>query len=221
MSRNPQHKSSELKKSVSDRQTKLKETTKVITVRIDEELNYNIDKIRAKLGTSKADLIRNYLEFSRFIVRQKNSIKSLNDRDLVIIKRSYLRKLIESQSEEEQINLGNKLANFINDIARINGRLDDIEYKLDFCDNLGLFSKFVDDDNYILIDKKFGPQKFVEAFVWRIDDQPSDFNIDWVSSKIDTQSKIRTAYNNKVQPIERSSSHYSFEFAKIPEEETE
>lgn len=221
MSQNPNQKLSTSRKFSSDRRTRLKDSTNVITVRIDEELNYHIDKLRAKLGISKADLIRNYLEISRFIIKQKSSIKSLNDRDLMIIKRSFLRKLIENQSEEEQIHLGEKLANFVNDIARINGKLDDIIYKLDFCDHLGLFTKFIDDENYILIDKKFGPQKFVEAFVWRIYDQASDFNIDWVSSKIETQSKIRTAYNNKVQPIERSSSHFSFEFAKIPEEETE
>ncbi|MFW9998644.1 MAG: hypothetical protein ACFE9Q_10270 [Candidatus Hodarchaeota archaeon] len=172
------------------------------------------------MGLSKADFIRNYLELSKFIIKQKGSIKSSNDRDFIIIKRSYLRKLIEDESEEKQINLGNKLGNFINDIARINGKLDDIEYKLELCDNLGFFPKFIDDENYILIDKKFGPQKFVESFNWRIFNQPSDFNIDWVSTKIDTQSKIRTAYNNKVQPIERSSSHYSFEFAKLPEEVT-
>ncbi len=221
MSRNPNQKLPTSKKLNSDRRAKLNDSTNVITVRIDEELNQNIDKIRAKLGISKADLIRNYLKMSKFVVREKNSIKSLNDRDLMIIKRSYLRKLIGNQSEEEQINLGEKLANFINDIARINGKLEDINFKLDFCDNLGLFTKFVDNENYILIDKKFGPQKFVEAFIWRMHNQPSAFNIDWVSSKIETQSKIRTAYNNKVQPIERSSSHFSFEFAKIPEKETE
>ncbi|MFX0021612.1 MAG: hypothetical protein ACFE9S_04750 [Candidatus Hermodarchaeota archaeon] len=221
MSQNPTQKFSMQKKNSSDKRIKSNNSTSVITVRIDEELNYYIDKIRAKLGISKADLIRNYLEMSRFIIRQRNSIKSLNDRDLIIIKRSYLRKLIENQPEEYQINLGEKLANFINDIARINGKLDDITYKLNFCDHLGLFTKFIDDENYVLIDKKFGPTKFVEAFTWRIHNQPSYFNIDWVSSKIETQSKIRTAYNNNVQPIERSSSHFSFEFAKIPEEETE
>jgi hypothetical protein len=173
------------------------------------------------MGISKADLIRNYLQMSRFIIKQKSSIKSLNDRDFIIIKRSYLRRLIENQSEEEQINLGNKLANFVNDIARINGKLDDIDYKLDLCDSLGFFPKFIDDEKYILIDKKFGPQKFVEAFTWRIHNQSNDFNIDWISSKIETQSKIKTAYEKQVQPIERSSSHFSFEFAKIPEEESE
>jgi len=214
ITRNP----SKSKLDPPDRQTKLIDSTNVITVRIKEELNNNIDKMRAKIGISKADLIRNYLEISKFIIKEKNSIKSLNDRDLIIIKRSYLRKLIENQSEEDQIKLGEKLANFINDIARINGKLDDIRYKLNFCDCLGLFPRFIDDENYILIDKKFGPQKFVEAFIWRMYNQPSDFNIDWVSSKIETQSKTRTAYNNKVQPTERSSSHYSFEFAKIVED---
>lgn len=218
MSRDSTQRSLFQKKGSSDNRTSSKESTTVITVRIDEELSNNIEKIQTKLGTSKADLIRNYLEMSKFIVKQKNSIKSLNDRDFVIIKRSYLRKLIENESEDEQINLGNKLAKFVNDIARINGKLEDIYYKLDFCENLGLFAKFIDDEQYVLIDKKFGPQKFVEAFTWRIFNQPSEFNIDWVSSKIETQSKIRTTYNNKVQPIERSSSHFSFEFAKIPEE---
>ncbi|MFX1380758.1 MAG: hypothetical protein ACFFA4_16875 [Promethearchaeota archaeon] len=219
MSRVPSQKPNYQRNDSSDKQFKSNFSTHVITVRIDEELNNHIEKIRAKLEISKADLIRNYLEMSRFIIKQKSSIKSLNDRDFLIIKRSFLRKLIEKQNEEEQINLGNKLANFVNDIARINGKLDDIHYKLDFCDSLGLFPKFIDDENYVLIDKKFGPKKFVEAFIWRIYNQTSDFNFDWVSSKIEAQSKIRTAYNNKVQPVERSSSHYSFEYAKILEEE--
>lgn len=221
MSPNPTPKLANPRKVASDRRSKVKDSTSVITVRIEEELNNNIDKIREKMGISKADFIRNYLELSKFIVKQKGSIKSLNDRDFIVVKRSYLRKLIENESEEEQINLGSKLANFVNDIARINGKLDDIEYKLELCNNLGFFPKFIDNENYILLSKKFGPKKFVEAFIWRIHNQTTDFNTDWVSSKIDTQSKIRTAYKNKIQPVERSSSHYSFEFAKIQEEEPE
>lgn len=221
MSPNPTPKSANPRKVASDRRNKVKDSTSVITVRIEEELNNNIDKMREKMGISKADFIRNYLELSKFIVKQKGSIKSLNDRDFIVVKRSYLRKLIENESEEEQINLGSKLANFVNDIARINGKLDDIEYKLELCNNLGFFPKFIDNENYILLSKKFGPKKFVEAFIWRIHNQTTDFNTDWVSSKIDTQSKIRTAYKNKIQPVERSSSHYSFEFAKIQEEEPE
>ena len=183
-------------------------------------MNKNIEKVRRKLGTSKADLIRNYLEISKYLIKQRGSLQSLNDRDFIIIKRSYLRKLVEKENEEEQIHLGDKLARFINDCARINGRLDDIFYKLDFCDNLGFFRNFIDDNNYILIDKKFGPQKFVEAFIWRIFYQ-SEFNTNWTTSKIEDQSKIRTAYQKQVQPIDISSSHYSFEFARLPEKEEE
>jgi len=219
LSRNPVQKSSNPEKIVSQRRNKLIDSTSVITVRIDEELNYNIEKTRAKLGVSKADLIRNYLEMSKYIIKQKISIQSLNDRDLIIIKRSFLRKLIENWDEEEQIVLGEKLARFINDCARINGKLDDMDYKIEMCDNLGFFRKFTDDEKYLLIDKKFGPIKFVEAFIWTIFNK-GEFNPDWISSKIENQSKIRTAYEKQVHPVERSSSHFSYEFAKIAEEET-
>ncbi|MFW9988463.1 MAG: ribbon-helix-helix protein, CopG family, partial [Candidatus Odinarchaeota archaeon] len=171
----------------------MKESTNVITVRIDESLNDNLEKVRRKLGISKADLIRNYLELSKYIIKQKGSLQSLNDRDFMIIKRSFARKLVDKEEEEDQIKLGDKLARFINDCARINGKIDDISYKLDLCDNLGLFRNFIDDNKYILIDKKFGPQKFVEAFAWRIFNQ-GEFNANWTTSKITDQSKIRTAY---------------------------
>jgi len=220
MSKNSMQKDAIKKNPVSDKQIKLMKPTSVITVRIDESLNENLDKVCRKLGISKADLIRNYLELSKYVIKQKSSFQSINDRDFIIVKRSYLRKLIDNEEEDNQIKLGDKLARFINDCARINGKLDDISYKLDLCDNLGFFRNFVDDNNYILIDKKFGSQKFVEAFMWRIFNK-GEFDGNWVTSKINDQSKIRTAYQKQVQPIDISSSHYSFEFAKIVEEETE
>ncbi|MFX0034785.1 MAG: hypothetical protein ACFE9I_03985 [Candidatus Hermodarchaeota archaeon] len=217
MSPNPVQKTSTTRGDNLDRRNKLKDPTSVITVRIDEELNKNIDKVRVKLGISKADLIRNYLEISKYVIKQKGSIQSLNDRDFIIVKKSYLRKLIENEDEDEQIRLGEKLARFINDCARIYGKLHNIKYKLDLCDNLGFFRKFIGENNHILIDKKFGPQKFVEAFIWRLFNQ-SDFNTDWTTSKIKDQSKIRATYKKEVQPVEISSSHFSFEFAKLSEE---
>ncbi|MFX1258794.1 MAG: hypothetical protein ACFFAN_13115 [Promethearchaeota archaeon] len=193
-------------------------STSVITVRIDEELNNNIDKVSRKLGISKADLIRNYLDLSKYFIKQKGIIQSLNDRDLIIIKRSFLRNIIDQENEDDQIELGEKLARLINDCARIYGKLDDIDYKLDLCDNLGFFRKFIGENNHVLIDKKFGPQKFVEAFTWRLFNK-GEFNANWITSKIDDQSKIKSAYMKQVQPIEISSSHFSFEFAKITDEE--
>ncbi|MFW9939001.1 MAG: hypothetical protein ACFFD5_15255 [Candidatus Thorarchaeota archaeon] len=196
-----------------------KELTKVITVRIDNELNLNLDILMSKLGLSKADIIRNYLELSQYLIKQKGFLKSPDNRDFIIIKKSYLRKLIERVEEEDQIDWGNKLGRFINDIARISGRLDDLEYKLDICENLGYFNKFVDEDNYLLITNKFGPQKFVEAFIWQLYRQ-EEYNKDYTTGKIESTSKIRTQYQKEINPIIRSSSHYSFEFAKIPEEES-
>jgi hypothetical protein len=219
MSPNPTSKPAIPTNSASKKTKRLKDSTTIITVRIDEELNENLEKVREKLGTTKADLIRNYLEMSKYLIKQKSSIKSLNDRDFIVIKRSFLRKLVENEEEEQHISLGDKLARFINDISRINGKLEDINYKLDLCDNFGFFPKFIDDENYLLISKKFGPQKFVEAFIWRIYNKTPEFKTDWISTKIDTQSKIRTAYRNQVQPVDRSSSHYSFEFAKEEEKE--
>lgn len=195
----------------------MKDSTNVITVRIDEELNKSINKVREKLGISKADIIRNYLEMSKFMIKQKSTLQTIDDRDFIMVKRDYFRNLIEKEEEDEQIRLGDELAHFINDCARIKGKLNDITYKLDLCENIGFFRKFIDEENYILIDKKFGPQKFAEAFIWRIFNQ-SEFNANWITSKIDDQSKIRAAYQKQVQPLDRSTSHYSFEFAKVIEE---
>ena len=83
---------------------------------------------------------------SKFIIKQKSSIKSLNDRDCIIIKRSFFRKLIDTLEEVEQMELGIKTARFINDIARLQGKIENTEYKLDLCEQLGFFPKLIDED---------------------------------------------------------------------------
>jgi len=190
----------------------------VITIRIDHNLNDNLNKIKERLGVSKADLIRAYLDMSKFIIKQKGSIKSLNNRDFIIVKRSYVKKLVENMDEDEQIRLGDKLARFINDIARINGKEEDIKYKLEFCDNLGFFTNFIDEENYLLITKEFGPQKFVESFLWRIF-YNKEMNPSYIEEEMKGNKSLRAKYKNEIQPINRSSSHYSFEFAKVIESE--
>lgn len=190
----------------------------VITIRIDKYLNNNLNKMKERLGISKADLIRNYLDMSKFIMKQRGSIKSLNNRDFIIIKRSYVKKLIESTDEQDQIRLGDKLARFINDIARINGKEEDISYKIGFCDNLGFFTKFIDEENYLLITKDFGPQRFVESFLWRIF-YNKEMNLSYIEEEMKGNKSLRAKYRSEIQPINRSSSHYSFEFAKIIESE--
>jgi len=212
MSPNPAQKSSTGKKSALE----LKESTSVITVRIDNELNNVIEKLRSNLGISKANFIRNYLEMSKYLIIQNNTIKSLNNRDLVVIKKSFVRKLIEAMDEKEQMEMGVKIARFINDIATIQGKLDDIEYKLDLCEHLGFFPKLIDEENYILFSKKFGPKKFIEAFVYKLINYElkSEYDTRFTEENIKTQSKINSAYTKALQPVERLSSHYSFEIAK-------
>lgn len=200
-----------------------KKSTTVITVRIEEELNQNIEKIRSKLGISKADFIRKYLDMSKYIITHNNTIKSSNDRDLIIIKKSLIRKLIEGLNEIEQMELGIKTARFINDLATIQGQLDNMEYKLDLCEHLGFFSKLIDDEAYIWFSKKFGPKKFIEAFVYKLINYEPKYEYDtrFTEEAIDNNKSLRAQYNKNINPKVRSSSHYCFEFAKLPEEEAE
>jgi hypothetical protein len=187
---------------------------KIITIRIDSELNNHLDYMKNRLGISKADLIRNYLEISKYVIKQKSTLKSLNNRDLVIVKRSYLRKIIMELDEEEQIRFGDKLARFINDVGRIYGKEDDLEYIIKFCDNLGFFPFFIDNENSILITKKFGPQRFVESFIYRLL-KKKEYNPRFIEEELKGSKSLRDQYNKEIQPENKSSSHYSFKFAKI------
>ncbi|MHA2008560.1 MAG: hypothetical protein ACXABO_14115 [Promethearchaeota archaeon] len=220
MSQKPSQKVLNSKENYSDSKIKVKDSTSIITVRIDDRLNTNLDKLKQKLGISKADLIRNYLEMSKYIIKQKNSMRSLNGRDCIIIKRSFFRKLINNIEIVDQMELGIKTARFINDIARLQGNVDDIEYKLDLCEHLGLFPKLIDGDNYILISKKLGPKKFAEAFVYKlIHHEPKfEYNTKFIDETISNNKSLRTQYEKEINPAdERSASHYAYEFAKLPE----
>ena len=192
-----------------------KKPTKVITIRIDGKLNEHLDSMKARMGISKTNLIKNYLELSKYIIKHKTAIQSLNDRDLVVVKKSYLRKIIEQLEEKEQLDSGDKLARFVNDIARIYGKQEDLRYKIDFCNNLGFFNSFFDDNNYLLTTKKFGPKKFVEAFLFRLFKQ-KELNSNYIEEEMKSNKGLRQKYKNEIKELDISSSHYSYEFAKIP-----
>jgi len=194
---------------------KSKKTTKVITIRIDEKLNEHLDNMKERMGISKTNLIKNYLELSKYLIKHKTELSSLNDRDLVVVKKSFLRNLIERLEEKEQLNSGDKLARFVNDIARIYGKQEDLRYKIDFCDNLGFFNSLFDDNNYLLTTKKFGPKKFVEAFLWRLFKQ-KELNSNYIEEEMKGNKSLRQKYKSEIKVLDISSSHYSYEFAKIP-----
>ncbi|MHA1105728.1 MAG: ribbon-helix-helix protein, CopG family [Promethearchaeota archaeon] len=186
----------------------------VLTIRINKQLDEHLNKMKSRLGVSKADLIRNLLELSKYIIKQKNSLKSLNDRDFIIVKRSFLRKLIISSDELDQILLGDKLARFVTDIARISGKVDDLDYKIDICDNLGFFPKFIDEENYVLVTKKFGPKKFVEAFLFRLfNGKEMDHN--YIEENLKGNKNLTQKYKNEFKIVQRSESHFTYEFTTL------
>lgn len=203
--------------SNSEKANKSKNSSVVITVRIDEELNSNLERIKKDNGISKANLIRYYLEFSQCLIKQKNSVKSLDDQDFIIIIRSFFRDIIEKVEEGEQISLGDKLARFINSISLVKNKVDDLNFKLGLCNNLGFFRKYIDDQNYVLISKKFGPKKFVEAFIWQLFTK-KEFNSRYTEEELKGSKNLTQQYNKEIHPVDRISSYYSFEFAKMPEE---
>jgi len=194
-----------------------KKSTKVITIRIDHELNENLDRMKDRMGINKNSLIKNYLELSKYFLKHKSTIRSLNDRDLVVIKRSFLRNLIEQLDETEQIKFGDKVGRFINDIARIYGKQEDLEFKIDFCDNLGFFNNLLDESNYVLVEKKFGPAKFVEAFLYRLFEQ-KELNPSYNEEEMKGNKSLRQKYKSQIKQLYISSSHYSYEFARIDKE---
>ena len=194
-----------------------KKLTKVITIRINEDLNENLDRMKDRMGITKNSLIKNYLELSKYFLKHKSTIRSLNDRDLVVIKRSFLRNLIEQLDEKNQLIFGDKIGRFINDIARIYGKQEDLEFKIDFCDNLGFFNNLLDESNYLLVEKKFGPIKFAEAFLWRLFEQ-KELNPNFIEDEMKGNKSLRQKYKNQIKQLEISSSHYSYEFARINKE---
>ncbi|MBD3196159.1 MAG: ribbon-helix-helix protein, CopG family [Candidatus Lokiarchaeota archaeon] len=188
----------------------------VLTVRISSDLDETLNKICNRRRLTKAAVIREYLEMAKYFLIDRNSINSLNENELIILKRNYFKKIIEDLNEVTQIELGTELARFINDLARLEGKLDDKDYKLDLCEEYGLFPKFIDAHSYILFSKKFGPKKFVEAFAWQFitKGEKGDFSIEFTTEQLEDSSKLKKRYEETISPIRRDATHYAFEFAK-------
>lgn len=196
---------------------KEREKTTVLTVRIEEKLDKILNGMKSKKGISKANVIRNYLEKARYIEINHNSIRTFDDRDLIVIRRKTFKKFLESFEEVQQMVWGIKIARFINDLARYKRKLEDIEYKLDLCEQLGFFIKIIDDDNYILFSKTFGPDKFAESFAYKLIhyNLEDSYDISFTNEAIESSSKLRGQYNKKIGPVDRNKSYYTFEFAKL------
>lgn len=194
-----------------------KDKTTVITVRISNDLDSGLAKIAEERNIPKAVVIREYLDKSRYFLIDHNSIKSFNKNNLMVLKRRYFKKIMEEFEERKQIELATELARFINDLARLEGKSDDVLYKLNLCEEYGFFSRYMDAEGYILISKRFGPQRFVEAFTWYLITMGNegDFSLDFTTEEINDNSRIEKRYKKDIQPVRRDATHYAFEFAKL------
>ena len=71
----------------SDNKINEKEETSVLTVRISRELDQVLDNLKDRKGISKASIIRHYLEMAKYILIDIGSIRSLDDREMITIKK--------------------------------------------------------------------------------------------------------------------------------------
>lgn len=205
---------------ISDKEKDGKDGTSVLTVRISKDLDQILDKFKDRKRISKATIIRYYLEMAKYILIDTGSIRSLDDRELITIKKKTFKKFVKNLEEEDQMRQGVKFARFITDLARVQGKLDDIDYKLDLCEHLGYFPKFIDEENYILFSNKFGPKKFVEAFAYKLInyDPEVEYDFSFTEEALES-SKKKGVYQRIIQPVDRTASYYAFEFAKLEEKE--
>ncbi len=69
----------------------------------------------------------------------------------------------------------------------------------------------------MLVEKKFGPAKFAEAFLWRLFEQKG-LDPNYNEEEMKGNKSLRQKYKNQIKVKEISSSHYSYEFARIDKE---
>lgn len=193
-----------------------KEDKVVLTVRIDSDLDDSINLVRDNLRISKADLIRSYLNLTNYLQIRAGEIKTSDNIDFIFLSRNIFTECINTIDELGQVKIGEKLANFVIGIARNRNEQENLDFKLDICDTLGFFPKYIDAEDYIYIVHEFGPQKFAEAFIWYLIRQEK---YPFLESDMANNKKLRSRYNEEVivKP-ERSARNYTFEFAKLKKE---
>jgi hypothetical protein len=200
-----------------------REKSKVLTVRVSKDLDDILEKRSKERRLTKAAVIRDYLEFAQFYLKDADSLKSLNQNELIVLKKQFFKSILSERDERDQIELGKEMGRFINDMARLQGKVEDIPYKLELCEKYGLFPNFVDSEGYILVHKSFGPKRFVESFMWYLITMATkgDFNKEFITEEIEDSSRTKKKYEEEIQPVRRDATHYAFEFAKIEQEKKE
>ena len=197
----------------------MSDSTIVLTVRIDRELNDILELRREKTGMSKAEFIRTYLEKMRYLTFLKKDIYTLEPQKALILPKNLFNQLMNFLDELQQARVGEELARQININATVENPEATLDDKLDLIEHLGLFPKNTDAEGYILISKDFGPEKFAQAFMWCL---LGNQEFRFFTKELEDNKKLRGKYKDEVvfEP-EKYTTSYCFKFAKMPQEEEE
>lgn len=191
---------------------------KPITVRISSDLEEQLKFIAEKiLNDKKGSVIRNFLSLAEILaIHNDGTIRGYNNRSLMVLKQETIQNILSKLDEKSQMDLGDDMALYVNDICRIKGDFS-LEYKLKLCNRLGWFLLIFDSNRNIQIPHEFGPENFVKSFCYRLVNEkkmPMRFLSENISS-----DKIKKEYERVFGKGENApSDYYTFTFMHLREE---
>jgi len=191
---------------------------KPITVRISSDLIKQLKFISEKiLNDKKGSVIRNFLSLAEILaIHNDGTIRGYNNRSLMVLKQETIHNILSKLDEISQMDLGDDMALYVNDICRIKGDFS-LEYKLKLCNRLGWFLLILDSNRNIQIPHEFGPENFVKSFCYRLANEkkmPMRFLSENISS-----DKIKKEYERVFGKFENApSDYYTFTFMHLREE---
>ena len=105
------------------------EENKMFSLRLNPKLIERINKLSIEMGASKAKIARSYLQLSDFFLVEPNlDITTFTKMGLSIFPTEFLKDLLDSQNDRDQILMGDKLGTIINNNFQIMG-LQNLEEK--------------------------------------------------------------------------------------------
>ena len=189
-----------------------------ITVRIDSDMENELKFIAENiLNEKKGNVIRKFLSLSEiFAINNDGSIRGYNNRLLMILKQETIQIILSKSDEELQVEFGDEMAQYVNDICRIKGE-SNLEYKLRLCNRLGWLVPFYDKNLNVQIPHEFGPEDFVKAFCYQLVHEKK-MGLKYLSKNL-TSDKGKKEFEKIFGKGENATSgHYSFTFMHLREE---
>ena len=105
------------------------EENKMFSLRLNPKLINRISKLSTEMGSSQAKIARSYLQLSDYFLVEPNlDISTFTKMGLSIFPTEILKDFLDSQTEKDQILLGDKLGTIINNNFQIMG-LQNLEEK--------------------------------------------------------------------------------------------